>query len=203
MLRSTRTTRGPAPPAQRGPVGARLDLAWTGRLERRTEPVWKGERPSHGRLGDADDRAVPGRWGGSLLIGKDRKPALGTWSSRPPATACRCTCPWVRRLPGRARDKAGDHHRARRPGPHHHLGPGQTKWPTTRASPSPPASRLLMPAAQALAARLGRKNQGAAASEGSGGCSPPDLPGREHSRRPGWWCYALYRTHIWSSSGPV
>ena len=77
------------------------------------ESVWNGERPWRGRLGEADDRAVPGSWEGDLLIGKDCKSAVGILVERTSRSILLLHLP-AQRLPGRARDAASDHHQARR-----------------------------------------------------------------------------------------
>ena len=59
FIASSHLVVGPAAPAQRGPVGARLDCAWTGRLDGGTDVDWwkaiaqataGGRRPSQARL---------------------------------------------------------------------------------------------------------------------------------------------------------
>ena len=70
-------------PHQRSAVRSERDwiglglAAWNG-----AEPVWNGQRPWRGRLGEADDRTVPGRWEGDLPIGKDCRSAAGTLVKR-------------------------------------------------------------------------------------------------------------------------
>ena len=200
MPRSTRTTRGPCPTSAARPSRSALGLGLDWSLGT-AESVWTGERPWRGRLGEAGERTVPGRWEGHLLIGKDCKSAVRTLVERTTRSILLLHLP-AQRLPGRARDAASDHHQARRPSPHHHLGPGQTKWPTTRASPSPPASRPASASAQALAARLEREHQRAAASEGSGGCSPRARQDQSTAADLGG-DVARYRIQTWSNSGPA
>jgi hypothetical protein len=202
MSRSTPTTREPCLTSAARPSRSALGLGLDWPLGTAEPGVVMVRDRGAGGLGEAGDRAVPGRWEGDLLIGKDCKSAVGTLVQQTTRSILLLHLP-TQRLPGRPRDAAGDHHQARRPGPHHHLGPGKTKWPAARASPSPPASRPASASAQTRAARLEREHQRAAASEGSGGCSPRGPPGKKHSLGPGWGCCAPYRTHIWSSSGPA
>jgi hypothetical protein len=106
MSRSTRTTRGPCPTSAARPSRSALGLGLDWPLGT-AESVWTGEKPWRGRLGEAGDRAVPGRWG--------RRPAhrQGTasqqwapWSSGPPAPSCCCTCPRNAYLAGHAMRQA-------------------------------------------------------------------------------------------------
>jgi hypothetical protein len=146
-----------------------LDWAWTGRLERRNRcGIVRGRgvggwvRPTTGPC-PAAGKATCHRQGlqvSSGHLGRADQPL------HPAAAPARATPTW----PG---TRCGKRSPPGPPtGPHHHLGPGQPKWPTARASPSLPASRPASASAQALAARLEREHQRAAASEGSGGCSP-------------------------------
>jgi IS30 family transposase len=86
MPRGTRTTPGALPhqcstaQSERAWIGLGL-AAWTG-----SRTVWNGERPWRGRLGEAGDRAVPGRGDGDVIISKDRGSAVGTLVER--ATHC-------------------------------------------------------------------------------------------------------------------
>jgi hypothetical protein len=166
MSRGTRITRGPcsASAARPGLSALGLGLDWPLGT---AEPVWDGERPWRGRLVRPPTGPCPAAEEGDLLIGKDDKSAVGTLVERTTRSILLLHLP-AQRLPGQAHF----HHQGRRPGPHHHLGPGQTNWPGARASPSPAASRPASASAQALAAWLEREHHRAAESEGSGGCSP-------------------------------
>jgi len=92
--------------------------------------------------GEAGRRAMPGHGEGDLLAGKDRGGQRSApWSIGPPAASCCCTCPQGATPTWPAGDAVGDHHPARRPGPHHHRGRGRRKGLPTPASSSRPASR--------------------------------------------------------------
>jgi len=114
-------------PAQRGPVGARLDWAWIGRLERQRNGVewWEAVARARGwgrRPGDVIVRQRPRVSG--------RHPGRADHPLRLAVPARRARHP-----PGRASDAAGDHHPARRPSPHHHLGLGRQKGLPTPTGP--------------------------------------------------------------------
>ena len=117
MLRSTRTTRGPCPTSAARPSRSALGLGLDWPLGT-AESVRKGERPWRGRLGEAGDWAVPGRWEGDLLIGKDCKSAAGTLVERTTRSILLLHLP-ARRLPGQARGRRSP--------------PGPPVWP----APSP------------------------------------------------------------------
>src|SRR5215471_14132365 len=115
-------------PAQRGPVGARLDWAWTGAWNG-SGTVWNGKRPWRGRLGEVGDRAVPGCGEGDVIVGKDRGSAVGTLVE----LAARCVllhCPQgaTPTWPGRRCSRRSSAGPPAWPSPS--PGTKATKWPT-------------------------------------------------------------------------
>jgi len=122
MSRSTRTTREPCPTSAARPgrsaLGLGLDWPLGLAVRQAAEPAWNGERPWRGRLGEADDGTVPGRWEGDVPIGKDCKSAAGTVVERHPVRPAAGSARRAQRLPWPGTGCG----RQSPPSPHHHLG---------------------------------------------------------------------------------
>lgn len=83
---------------QKGELAQQGILLRTGRAQpprsRTTSPGARivGMTSIDARPTEASDRAVPGHWGGELLIGKPARPPWPLWWSAPPATPSRSRC---------------------------------------------------------------------------------------------------------------